>query len=55
MAEKKYKLKKDRTISPFGAGSLLDDFTMTDEIAEYLIKNGRASEEDFEKPTKKEK
>ena len=50
----KYILKEGVVLNPFGAGSVIDEKNITDEIAEYLIEAGRATKEDFE-PIKKDK
>ena len=42
-----YTLKKGVIIQPYGINSLLTDKNITDEIAELLIKKGRAKKEDF--------
>lgn len=43
----KYKLPEGVILRPFGVNSHLDNSNLTDEIAELLIKKGRAKESDF--------
>ncbi len=43
----KYKLKKGIVLHPYGKMSRLDNSNLTDEIAEFMIKNGRAKKTDF--------
>lgn len=45
--KRKYNLKKDVVLRPFGAKSMIDNRNLTDAIAEMLIKKGRASKQDF--------
>lgn len=50
-----YKLKKEIVLRPFGSLSKIDNDNLTDEIAEFLLKNGRAKESDFETQVKQNK
>lgn len=43
----RYKLKEGVILRPFGVNSKLDNSNLTDNIAELLIKKGRANKEDF--------
>lgn len=47
MAQRKWELKENVTLRPFGVNSLIDNSNLTDSIAEYLIKEGRAELTDF--------
>ena len=42
-----YKLKKGIVLHPYGVNSRLDNSNLTDEIAELMIKKGRAKKTDF--------
>lgn len=42
-----YKLKSGIELRPYGVNSLVTAENLTDEIAELLIKKGRANKEDF--------
>ena len=43
-----YKLKEGVILRPFGSLSQIDNSNLTDEIAKFLLSNGRAKESDFE-------
>ena len=47
MAQRKWELKENVVLRPFGVNSLIDNSNLTDSIAEYLIKEGRAELTDF--------
>ena len=44
----KYKLKEGVILSPCGGNSKIDNSNLADDIAEYLLEQGRASLDDFE-------
>lgn len=43
----KYKLKEGKILRPYGVNSALTNDNLTDDIAELLIKKGKATKEDF--------
>ena len=43
----KYTLKEGVVLQPYGVNSLVTEENLTDEIAELLIKKGKATKEDF--------
>tara|TARA_R100001198_G_C5204523_1_gene192243 strand:+ start:802 stop:978 length:177 start_codon:yes stop_codon:yes gene_type:complete len=43
----KYKLKEGKVLHPYGTRSKIDNSNLTDEIAELMIKKGRAKKTDF--------
>ena len=49
----KYTLKEGVILQPYGVNSKLTNDNLTDEIAELLIKKGRAKDSDFILTTKK--
>ena len=51
----KYILKDGVVLKPYGVNSLIDNNNLTDSIAEFLIKKGRAKKEDFKTINKKNK
>jgi len=44
----KYKLKEGIVLHPNGASSLIDNSNLTDELAEYFLKTGKATIDQFE-------
>ncbi len=51
----KFKLKEGVVLRPFGASSCIDNSSLTDEIAEFLIATERAKKDDFETNLKESK
>lgn len=43
----KYKLKEGVVLRPFGTGAITND-NLTDDIAEWLLENGKATQDQFE-------
>ena len=43
----KAELKEGVVLNPYGANTFIDNSNLTNEIAELLLKKGRAKKEDF--------
>lgn len=50
-----YKLKEGVELHPFGASTTINNSNLTDDIAQWLLENGKASPEDFETLPKEKK
>jgi hypothetical protein len=43
----KYKLKEGIVLRPFGTGTITNE-NLTDDVAEWLLENGKATQDQFE-------